>query len=193
MATLRLCSIPDCGKRHFGRGWCMPHYKRWRRHGDPLLGNIAHGEALKYFTEIVLPYSGDECLKWPYSGVAGYGGIRIKGQHRLVHRLVCEHVNGPPPTPDHEAAHLCGKGNEGCCAARHLVWKTHAGNMADTVGHGTSTKGERNPLAKLTDDDIRAIRLMRGAAPHSIIAKQFGVSRSCIGFILQGKTWAHVK
>lgn len=30
------CSIDDCNKPHFCRGWCTAHYSRWQRHGDPL-------------------------------------------------------------------------------------------------------------------------------------------------------------
>jgi len=30
------CSIPDCNKPTFCRGWCSAHYSRWQRHGDPL-------------------------------------------------------------------------------------------------------------------------------------------------------------
>lgn len=37
MATKSLCSIPDCGKPHYGRGWCRLHYKRWYTHGDTAL------------------------------------------------------------------------------------------------------------------------------------------------------------
>lgn len=32
----RLCTIPDCEKREFARGWCTTHWRRWSRHGDPL-------------------------------------------------------------------------------------------------------------------------------------------------------------
>lgn len=35
------CSVPACGGRHYARGWCQKHYKRWRRHGDPLVGEGA--------------------------------------------------------------------------------------------------------------------------------------------------------
>lgn len=34
-----ICSLPDCGKPQIARGWCNPHYLRWRNHGDPLAGN----------------------------------------------------------------------------------------------------------------------------------------------------------
>lgn len=30
------CLIPDCGRPAWTRGWCMTHYQRWQKHGDPL-------------------------------------------------------------------------------------------------------------------------------------------------------------
>ncbi len=34
------CSIEDCEHKHYGRGWCRMHWKRWRRHGDPLFTTL---------------------------------------------------------------------------------------------------------------------------------------------------------
>lgn len=31
-----ICSIPDCGGKPVGRGWCARHYGIWRTYGDPL-------------------------------------------------------------------------------------------------------------------------------------------------------------
>ncbi len=31
----RVCSVADCGRRHYGRGYCRTHWTRWHRHGDP--------------------------------------------------------------------------------------------------------------------------------------------------------------
>lgn len=31
------CSIDECEKRVLARGWCDKHYKRWQKHGDPLI------------------------------------------------------------------------------------------------------------------------------------------------------------
>jgi hypothetical protein len=31
----RTCSIDDCTRKHFGRGYCERHYRTWRTHGTP--------------------------------------------------------------------------------------------------------------------------------------------------------------
>ena len=31
-----ICSVGDCERLAYGRGWCRLHYERWRKHGDPL-------------------------------------------------------------------------------------------------------------------------------------------------------------
>jgi hypothetical protein len=38
MAASRLCSIPNCNKAAFCRGWCSAHHWRFRKFGDPLAG-----------------------------------------------------------------------------------------------------------------------------------------------------------
>src|SRR5258706_467185 len=49
------CSAVDCGRPHFGGGWCKLHWKRVRRHGDPdklRLTGVEHpgwrGDAIAY-------------------------------------------------------------------------------------------------------------------------------------------------
>ena len=31
------CSIENCDGVEFGRTWCSKHYRRWLRHGDPMI------------------------------------------------------------------------------------------------------------------------------------------------------------
>jgi hypothetical protein len=32
--TAPSCSVPACDARHYARGWCVSHYRRWARSGD---------------------------------------------------------------------------------------------------------------------------------------------------------------
>lgn len=192
MATPRICSIPDCGKPEKTRGWCVAHYTRWHRHGDPLvLNRPPNGARRQFFEDVVMKYEGGGCLYWPYakSGV-GYGDIDVKGwSSRLVHRLVCERVHGPAPTHEHEAAHTCGQGVQGCVSPKHISWKTRAENIADKLDHGTTLRGEKHNLAVLTERNVREIRTLCGKIPQSKIAAMFGVTQSQISHINTGKSW----
>lgn len=193
MATSRICSIPDCGKPRYLRGWCNAHYLRWRRHGDPLGGRTGRGKATQFLNEVVLPYDGDDCLIWPFGrGAHGYASIRDSTGRKRGHRLVCEIANGPPPTPEHESAHSCGKGHLGCVTKRHLSWKTRQENIADKVLHGTAPRGERNHRAILTEADVREIRARQGTATQAEIGAMFGVSQSLVGMIHSRKIWKSV-
>lgn len=34
---MTICTVPDCGRKHYGRGYCDPHYQRVKRTGSPLV------------------------------------------------------------------------------------------------------------------------------------------------------------
>jgi len=181
MATTRICSVEGCGKKHYARNYCTKHYAIWRIHGNPYGIGTKHGEPARYFREVVLPYDGDECLTWPFGKTpTGYGKLNGK----IASRLLCEEANGPPPTPDHDAAHSCGKGHLGCVTKRHLSWKTRAENMADQLMHGTRLRGERNAMAKISDEQASVIREIAPFAPYALIAAHYGVSVQHVGKIV---------
>lgn len=194
MAYEALCSIPDCGNPALARGWCRKHYLRWYKHGDPLETNgTERGSPLRFLQEIVLKHNGNECLPWPYaSDQNGYGKINYEGRSQRVNGIVCTLTHGPAPSPVHEVAHSCGKGTTGCCAPRHLVWKTHAENEADKLAHGTRKIGERHGMAKLTDEQIRTIRRLAGTMPQREIGEMFGIAQGQVSAIVTRRTWAGV-
>lgn len=194
MAHQGICSVSGCCNTLIvAKDFCDKHYRRFRAHGDPLAGRTPVGEQTRYFNDVVLQYDGNGCLTWPYNrNPKGYGQMsRIgagSGKKDLVHRRVCEEVNGPPPTPEHEAAHSCGKGRQGCCAKRHLSWKTSGGNTADKYLHGTVARGEM--ISKLTEDDVRKIRVrLSNGEPQTAIAKDYPVSHKTISKIHVEETW----
>lgn len=45
MAT---CEVEGCSGKVFGHGWCNKHYKRWRKHGDPLAPKAYVGPAPRF-------------------------------------------------------------------------------------------------------------------------------------------------
>lgn len=186
-----VCLVDGCSNPPRAKNLCIYHYTRERRHGDPTSGPSRRStlEIERFFNEVVLPYDGDECLTWPFTRLRDGRGQYRK---RLAHRVVCEIVNGPPPTPLHQAAHNCGNGHLGCVTKRHLQWKTPAENAADKVRHGTIPRGERQASSKLTREDVLAIRRMRsdGRMKLKEIAANFGIDQSTASAICSRKRWA---
>lgn len=39
---MKLCSIEKCERPFLAKGFCLPHYKKFKRHGDPLGGRISY-------------------------------------------------------------------------------------------------------------------------------------------------------
>ena len=118
----------------------------------------------------------------------GYMQLQLSDKHRRsvchVHRLVLEAFVGPAPI-----------GMEGCHAngirtdnrLSNLRWDTRKGNMADARKHGRTNRGERSPSAKLTREQVLAIRAAIGTQRE--IASRFGISREQARDIRSGKRW----
>lgn len=186
------CQVDGCDKPSKTGSMCTSHYKRLLRHGDPLAGRTRLGEPEHYLETVVMAYDGDECLPWPFATSAGYGVTTIDRKRVYVSRYVCTRIHGEPPTPEHEAAHSCGNGRRACVTKGHLSWKTGTENQADRIAHGTSNRGEKHGMAKLTDQQVREIRSLLGTRSHSSIAKMYGVSRPHISGIASGRDRTHV-
>ena len=188
---MKVCKIAGCGGRVIARGWCRRHYKRWKRHGDPLAGRTPEGDCLRFLEENK-DYAGTECLLWPYGKDGhGYGRVWQGGRHRQAHAVMLELVSGPPPTPEHEAAHACGQGHKGCVSPQHLRWATPSENQGDRLLHGTHNRGERNSRAKLTAEQVLEIlALLKQGVTQKEIGGLYGVARYTVSDIKRGRCWA---
>ena len=192
-----VCKIEGCGKpaggRNTARGWCRSHYDRWRTHGNPLAGNTPRGSCRDFIEEAARGLAGDECLMWPFAQHPdGYGNVNYPGfVTKQAHRIVCILAHGEPPEPGLDAAHSCG--NAGCCNPHHLRWATRAENNADKIVHGTQTRGETHPAAKLSDPEVLEIRrrAQEGEA-HRTIAASFGISEGYVWAIKSKAQWSHI-
>lgn len=188
----RICSVEDCGKPVKGLGFCNKHYHRFKRTGttDPRGNYAERGSVYNY----LIQHMHEDCPKWPFArNPQGYGHLQHNGAVVSAHRLVCLIVYGDPPTADHDAAHNCGKGHEGCFGARCLSWKTKAENQSDRIRHLTSNRGERHGNSKLTEDKVREIRRRALSEPQAKIARQMGISRAAVSDIVRRTRWAWLK
>jgi len=126
------------------------------------------------------------------------GGRKCIG---LVHRLVLEAFVGP--ANGRQTAHADGDKQNN--ALPNLRWSTQRENEADKILHGRTTRGERNPVAKATPDQVRMIRVRvapylgpvrgRKRARRGIyqqIGTEVGLPPSTIGHIARGERWAHL-
>jgi hypothetical protein len=187
------CTISNCGKPHLARGWCSKHYNRWKVHGDPLKILVAERGAPLRWIEANVNFAGYECLQWPFARHRSGGNKgRSKMFGRAPDRLMCELVNGAPPTPDHEVAHSCGNGHEACMNRNHLRWATPLENSSDAKLHGTTARGERSGQAKLKEVDVRKIRQLAKTKTRTSLAKAYGVSVTQICQIVNRRHWKHV-
>jgi hypothetical protein len=122
----------------------------------------------------------------------GYFYIRFlhngKKRRELLHRVVAMVFIGPPPSPHHHVAH--NDGNPGNNRLDNLRWATPKENNADKRKHGTFKLGTGTTSAKLTEDDVRAIRLSNLSGAE--LAEVYDVTRRTIDRARSGEGWPHV-
>lgn len=133
----------------------------------------------------------DECVVWPYAkaGQRGYGLVYIRGEKRYAHReaLLLRTASLGRPIALHGPCN-----NPACMNYRHLSWGTSAENNQDMFRDGTALLGERNPMAKLTAEDVRSMREQYavGAATQRELAMQHGVAVMTVNRAIRGISWA---
>lgn len=120
----------------------------------------------------------------PWTGALNSDGYPSGREHRRA----WEKANGRRLKAHEVVRHNCD--NRACVEPTHLLIGTHADNRRDCVERGRQAKGEGNGRAVLTEEGVRHIR--RSVLSNSDMAQQFGVDRSTIRAIRQGKTWRHV-
>jgi hypothetical protein len=139
-----------------------------------------------------------EC--WPWRGrrnALGYGQLDVTFgpfQDRPVpaHRISLSLALGRPIAPGMEACHTCD--NPPCVNPAHLFEGTGQENRDDMVRKGRQAHGSRTGSAKLTDEQVRAIRVrVASGEARSTVAKDFGIHQSNVSYIASGKTWRQVR
>lgn len=155
----------------------------------------SHGR-IRSEARIVRHYSGgqkllNERLRAICPNMHGYASVILSKEGRntrfTVHRLVLRAFVGEPPYGV-DACH--NDGDRSNNKLENLRWDTRAGNMQDTINHGTRRRGESVHFHKITEQTALAIR--RDNRLHKEIARDFQISQSAVSLIKRGKRWAYL-
>ncbi len=138
------------------------------------------------------PNSG--CWLWTaHVNLGGYGRIGLERSKKTdsAHRISWKLYNGAIPDGLF-VLHKCDVPS--CVNPDHLFLGTHADNMADMVrkGHTIRCSGKKNGRAKLSDDEVKQIRSLRGEISQREIGLLFGVNDRSVSAIQLGQKWKHV-
>ena len=123
-------------------------------------------------------------------------GFQVKNSRRTlsVHRLVAEAF-----LPNFEGKKEVNHKdfNRSNNRVDNLEWCTPVENNHHTLnaGRANHARGEQTGSAKLTESQVKRIRLMKEITPNLLqkdIARMFGVDRTTIGLILSRKHWRQV-
>lgn len=133
----------------------------------------------------------NDCWHWTGScNNKGYGRIQINKKNIAAHRLSWKIHFGMIPK-DLCVLHTCD--NPKCVNPNHLFLGTSEDNIKDKVDKNRQAKGENIGISKLTMNQVKEIRILKGKFSQRKIAKMFSVAYSTIAYIHKNKTWRHIK
>lgn len=128
---------------------------------------------------------------------SGYGYAQFRGRQYLAHRLAysLNELLHPDAFKGVVIRHKCD--NPGCINVEHLEPGTTQDNMDDMAARGRRVRGELVGNAKLTAQQITAIRAAyvprSKTANQCALARAYGVTQAEISLILSGLRWAHIE
>lgn len=194
MAKLKVvCKVDNCDKQVHGFGLCQQHYHRFRVHGDYSVTPKPRGTPEERFWRFVEKKEG--CWEWTGNKSNGYGRFAVGSKtdgYFLAHRFSWE-LHNQQKIPDCMfVMHKCD--NPECTNPEHLILGTPKENTQDMIAKGrkrtVAPVGLGNGKSILNEEKVRLIR--QSDLPHTVLAKQLGVSAGCIRGVRIGRTWTHV-
>ena len=127
---------------------------------------------------------------WQYPGITLYGDGRY--EHPILHALVARVFLGPRP-PGWQVNHIDGDKLNARLSNLEYVPPRRNVRHAYERGLNRGRRGEESPNAKLTNEDVRAIRCLRAAGfPLVYVGALFGVDGKHVWRIEKRLKWGHI-
>lgn len=187
-----------------GLAFTIPPSGTLRNHGrycsKPCAYKSQHPDPETRFWANVQRGASDECWPWigktrrrsPGGGLE-YGAMKWRGTFRGAHAIAWELANGRSIPDGKQVNHTCDVSL--CCNPQHVYPGTTVENVADMIARDRNVKGERVNTAKLTAAQVAEIRMRytdtRGA--KAALAREYGISQSSLGCIINRQNWRHVE
>lgn len=145
-----------------------------------------------------MPHLGSCWIIGGAPGRGGYGKLKADGVTLLAHRFSYELEFGIGSAVGLMVCHKCD--TRTCVRPDHLFLGTARDNMQDMIQKGRKWNGPRHGLrgdlngnAKLTPDQVRAIREESNVgATRAELSRKYGVSGPSIKNIATRRTWIHI-
>jgi hypothetical protein len=136
------------------------------------------------------------CIDWiAAKSSSGYG---FKFDHKDVgaHRMAWLLTHGEIPIGkiphDNCILHKCD--NKSCVNPDHLILGSQKENMLDKVSKDRQLKGQKHGNSKLTEFDVKCIRLLYSTGEYLMreLGFTYGVDKSMVNLIVKRKNWSHI-
>jgi hypothetical protein len=156
-----------------------------------VLPSLIQGSDIARFWKFVHKSVPSQCWEWQSTrNRSGYGKFWLNGRTDIAHRVSYRIHHGPIPAGI-QVRHTCD--NPPCVNPSHLLLGTGKENARDALERDRYRRGSRNGRAKLTESQVAEIRRCWASGETQVsMAQRFGVSKSAIQWVLNGRNWAGI-
>lgn len=174
MSITKICSIEECKREVYARGWCSVHYQRWSRWGDPLKTLVMrHGGEGTPEYRIWIDIR-RRCNDPGRPGFRDYGGRGIRICNRWIDFANFLTDMGKRPSPEHSIDRINNDGDYEPSNCRWATPKEQSNNRRSN--HYITIEGETMTIAQWCEkydipDTTFHNRLRRGWRGQSLLSR----------------------
>lgn len=161
-----------------------------KQHGVASYNKAPKGAVREWIIQVALNADPGPCVT-PPCGASRQHFVHEGVWWRGSHFVLVESGLPRPPAPYDHALHSCDEPR--CLNPHHLRWGSNADNVNDRVSRDRTTKGEEVGWARLTEQQVREIRLLKSESSYSTLSALYGVHPQTIAAVCQRRSWGWVE